>query len=166
MSAEAKAAAVGYLRGGWSPIPVKGRSKQTSLTELAPYLRRRATGDEISSWSWPGVGIVTGPVSGVLVLDVDGPEGEAVLKEHGHPITPRFCQLKISKARGRQSPRPLGRGRKLKRRLPSRSPRATSGNDTPSPDGSAPLRGDDAPAENAHKSDRTVLESVAPAPPT
>ena len=61
MSAEAKAAAVGYLRGGWSPIPVKGRSKQTSLTELAPYLRRRATGDEISSWSWPGMGIVTGP---------------------------------------------------------------------------------------------------------
>ena len=27
-------------------------------------------------------------MSGVLVLDVDGPEGEAVLKEHGHPATP------------------------------------------------------------------------------
>jgi hypothetical protein len=34
------------------------------------------------------VGIVTGPLSGILVLDVDGPEGEAELKKHGHPITP------------------------------------------------------------------------------
>ena len=88
MSAEFRAAADGYLRSGWSPIPVKGRSKQTSLTELAPYLRRPVTREELSSWAWPGVGIVTGAVSGVLVLDVDGPEGEAVLKEHGHPVTP------------------------------------------------------------------------------
>jgi len=84
----AKSAAAGYRRRGWAPIPVKGRSKEPNLAELAPYLGRRATGEEISSWTWPGVGIVTGPLSGVLVLDVDGPEGEAVLKEHGHPITP------------------------------------------------------------------------------
>ncbi len=35
-----------------------------------------------------GVGIVTGRLSGVLVLDVDGPEGQAELKKHGHPPTP------------------------------------------------------------------------------
>ncbi|MDP8952455.1 MAG: bifunctional DNA primase/polymerase, partial [Actinomycetota bacterium] len=81
-------AAARYIERGWSPIPVKSRSKQTSLAELAPYLRRPVTREELSSWSWPGVGIVTGPVSEVLVLDVDGPEGEALLKEHGHPITP------------------------------------------------------------------------------
>lgn len=77
-----------YLRRGWCPIPTKHRSKEPNLAELAPYLGRKATEEELSSWSWPGVGIVTGRLSELLVLDVDGPEGEAVLREHGHPITP------------------------------------------------------------------------------
>jgi putative DNA primase/helicase len=84
----AKAAAAAYRKTGWSPIPVKARSKATSLSRLAPYLERQATAEELESWSWPGVGIVTGPLSGVMVLDVDGPEGEAELQNHGHPITP------------------------------------------------------------------------------
>jgi len=84
----AKAAAVDYRRGGWCPIPIKRGSKQTALGQLAPYLNRPATQEELRSWSWSGVGIVTGPVSGVLVLDVDGPEGEAELQKHGHPATP------------------------------------------------------------------------------
>jgi putative DNA primase/helicase len=84
----AKAAAAGYRRGGWCPIPIKKRSKQTALGQLAPYLKRPATQEELGAWSWPGVGIVTGRVSGVLVLDVDGPEGEAELQKHGHPVTP------------------------------------------------------------------------------
>ena len=84
----AKAAAADYDRGGWCPIPIKKRSKQTALGQLAPYLNRRATKEELAAWAWPGVGIVTGPVSGVLVLDVDGPEGEEELRKHGHPVTP------------------------------------------------------------------------------
>ncbi len=84
----AKAAAADYERGGWCPIPIKKRSKQTALGQLAPYLNRRATKEELAAWAWPGVGIVTGPVSGVLVLDVDGPEGEVELRKHGHPVTP------------------------------------------------------------------------------
>ena len=84
----AKAAAADYYRGGWGPIPIKKASKQTALARLAPYLERRATADELRTWSWSGVGIVTGRVSGVLVLDVDGPEGEAELQRHGHPATP------------------------------------------------------------------------------
>jgi putative DNA primase/helicase len=84
----AKAAAADYDRGGWCPIPIKKRSKQTALGQLAPYLNRRATKEELAAWTWPGVGIVTGPVSGVLVLDVDGPEGEEELRKHGHPVTP------------------------------------------------------------------------------
>jgi putative DNA primase/helicase len=84
----AKAAAAGYHRGGWCPIPIKKASKQTALAKLAPYLERRATVEELRTWSWSGVGIVTGRVSGVLVLDVDGPEGEAELRKHGHPPTP------------------------------------------------------------------------------
>jgi putative DNA primase/helicase len=84
----AKAAAADYHRGGWCPIPIKKASKQTALARLAPYLERQATTAELRAWSWSGVGIVTGRVSGVLVLDVDGPEGEAELQKHGHPATP------------------------------------------------------------------------------
>jgi len=77
-----------YRRWGWAPIPTKPRSKEPDLRELQPYLARKATPEEIATWSWPGVGIVTGPLSGVLVLDVDGPEGEAELQKHGLPVTP------------------------------------------------------------------------------
>ncbi|MBA2713731.1 MAG: bifunctional DNA primase/polymerase, partial [Rubrobacteraceae bacterium] len=84
----AKAAATDYHRGGWCPIPIKKGSKQTALGQLAPYLERPATKEEVSSWAWSGVGIVTGRISGVLALDVDGPEGEAELQKHGHPVTP------------------------------------------------------------------------------
>ena len=86
--ADTTTAAVSYRRVGWAPIPIKDHSKQAALLQLAPYLNRPATKEELRSWSWPGVGIVTGPVSGILVLDVDGPEGEAELRKHGHPATP------------------------------------------------------------------------------
>jgi putative DNA primase/helicase len=85
---EATAAAVQYRRLGWNPIPIKERSKEPNLIQLAPYLSRRATRDELKAWEWPGVGVVTGPLSGVLVLDVDGEEGLAILEERGHPATP------------------------------------------------------------------------------
>src|SRR5215213_9623962 len=88
MNAAAKGGAVEYWRQGLSPIPIKARSKEPNLRELRPYLTRKATHEELGAWSWPGVGIVTGPPSGVLVLDVDGPEGEAELQAHGHPVTP------------------------------------------------------------------------------
>src|SRR5919199_3029313 len=88
MSAVARGEAAEYRRRGWSPIPIKLRSKEPNLRELRPYLTRKATQEELGAWSWSGVGIVTGPLSGVLVLDVDGPVGEAELKKHGHPATP------------------------------------------------------------------------------
>ena len=88
MSAAARGEAVEYRRRGWSPIPIKPGSKEPNLHELRPYLTRKATQEELGAWSWSGVGIVTGPVSGVLVLDVDGPEGEVELQKHGHPATP------------------------------------------------------------------------------
>lgn len=85
---EMKSNAVELRRRGWAPIPLKLASKQTSLGKLAPYLERPATKEELSSWSWSGVGVVTGPVSGLVVIDADGAEGEAELKRRGHPVTP------------------------------------------------------------------------------
>ena len=88
MSSAARNEATLYHRRGWCPIPVKERSKATSLVQLAPYLKRRATKEELNAWTWNGVGIVTGGLSGLLVLDVDGERGEEKLKELGHPVTP------------------------------------------------------------------------------
>ena len=88
MSPAARGEAAEYRRLGWSPIPLKERSKEPNLRELRPYLTRKATQEELGTWSWPGVGIVTGPLSGVLVLDVDGPEGAQELQRHGHQVTP------------------------------------------------------------------------------
>jgi hypothetical protein len=88
MNSAARAEAVTYRQRGWCPIPVKDRSKEPNLVELAPYLQRPATAEELRSWLWSGVSIVTGKLSGILVLDVDGPEGEEELKKHGHPGTP------------------------------------------------------------------------------
>ena len=84
----AEAAAADYRRVGWCPIPIQRGTKHPALDKLDPYLSRPATAEELRSWSWPGVGLVTGPVSGVLVLDVDGLEGESELKKYGHPATP------------------------------------------------------------------------------
>ena len=80
--------AVTYRSRGWHPIPIKVGSKQTSLPKLAPYLSKAATEEEFGSWTWPGVGIVTGILSGIVVLDADGPEGEAELRCRGHGMTP------------------------------------------------------------------------------
>src|SRR5215213_9907646 len=88
MNATARGEAAEYRRRGWSPIPIKERSKEPNLLELRPYLTRKATKEELNAWRWSGVGIVTGPVSGVLVLDVDGTEGEDELQKYGHPVTP------------------------------------------------------------------------------
>jgi putative DNA primase/helicase len=88
MSATARGEAAEYRRRGWSPIPIKEQSKEPNLVELEPYLNRTATTEELNSWAWSGVGIVTGRLSGVLVLDVDSAEGEAFLRKHGHPPTP------------------------------------------------------------------------------
>jgi hypothetical protein len=60
VSGSAKSEAALYHRRGWCPIPVKERSKATSLLQLAPYLKRRATKEELDAWTWGGVGIVTG----------------------------------------------------------------------------------------------------------
>jgi len=87
-TSEAHRAAADYRDRGWAPIPTKPRSKEPNLRELRAYLTRKATQEELAAWSWSGVGIVTGPLSGVLVLDVDGAKGEAELQKHGHPVTP------------------------------------------------------------------------------
>ncbi len=73
-----EAAALAYRRLGWSVIPLQPGEKLPKLPWQA-YQDRRADEEEIRSWfrRWPkiNVGIVTGPVSGLVVLDVDPRHG-------------------------------------------------------------------------------------------
>jgi len=78
------AAALWYVRQGYSVIPLQPRRKKP-LIEWRQYQEERAMAEQVKAWwqKWPNanVGIVTGEVSGVIVLDVDGPEGEATLRK-------------------------------------------------------------------------------------
>ena len=72
------AAALRYAARGWSVVPVERGGKRP----IVPWLklqRRRATGAEIEAWyaqrPEANVGIVTGAVSGLVVLDVDAQRG-------------------------------------------------------------------------------------------
>jgi len=79
------AAAARLLARGWSPIPLVPRDKRP-LLPWEPYRHRRPRPGELVAWRrrWPeaNVGVVTGVVSDLVVLDVDPDKGgEASLAE-------------------------------------------------------------------------------------
>jgi hypothetical protein len=93
-------AALQYAQNHWSVIPMRAYDKRP-LIKWQDYQQRRATEFEINEWyhRWPdaNVGIVTGSISGIVVLDIDpkhdGDKSLAVWeKEHG-PL-PRTAEVK------------------------------------------------------------------------
>jgi len=84
-------AALLYVIKGWSIIPLYPKNKHP-LIPWQEHQQRRATPKEIIAWwnRWPGanVGIVTGQASGLVVLDLDGPEAAQLAREKGLPVTP------------------------------------------------------------------------------
>jgi hypothetical protein len=74
------AAAISYAARGWSVIPMQTRGKRPLVTWLE-FQQRLAEPDEIDAWyrRWPdaNVGIVTGRISGLVVVDVDVAHGGA-----------------------------------------------------------------------------------------
>lgn len=76
--------ALEYARRGWSVIPV-GRDKKP-LVKWEPYQDVPASEESITEWwtKWPdaNLGIITGAVSGIVVVDIDSAEGEKSILEY------------------------------------------------------------------------------------
>ncbi len=84
-------AARAYLDRGWSVIPIRPREKRP-LIAWQQYQRRAPSVADVDAWfqRWPAanVGIVTGAVSGLVVVDIDPAHGgreslDALQREHG-----------------------------------------------------------------------------------
>jgi Bifunctional DNA primase/polymerase, N-terminal/Primase C terminal 1 (PriCT-1) len=77
-TSEVEAEAVAYLRRGWSVIPLQPASKLPAI-RWEEYQQRHADAETLAGWvrRWPqlNIGIVTGAVSGLAVLDVDPRHG-------------------------------------------------------------------------------------------
>lgn len=82
---------------GFSLIPVRA-GKKIPATQWARFQAQRATLEEISEWQRAGhnAGIVTGEISGVVVLDLDSEAALTAAADRGYPET-----LAVRTARGR-----------------------------------------------------------------
>lgn len=85
-------AALAYARRGWAVFPLQRRSKEPAVA--GAYKAATTDVGQVSTWwaRWPeaNIGLATGAVSGLWVLDIDGPEGEAsfaaLVQEHGNEL--------------------------------------------------------------------------------
>ena len=94
-----KRVALDYLHRGWSVIPMRRRDKRPAI-RWQDFQTARATEQEVQNWfsRWPedNVGIVTGAVSGLVVLDVDprhGGEESLKILEREHGSLPRTVEV-------------------------------------------------------------------------
>jgi len=76
-------AALHYCEKGFSVIPIRPDKKP--FIQWVDFQKRRATAEEIRAWwaKWPmaNVGIVTGEISGLLVIDCDNEEAYQKIQE-------------------------------------------------------------------------------------
>lgn len=64
-----------YVDNGWSILPVKPEEKRPYMTNWLQYMKNRATKQMVGNWftslSGAGIGVVTGRISNIIVLDVE-----------------------------------------------------------------------------------------------
>ena len=92
---DCQSAALRYLRRGWAVVPIAPGAKMP-LVPWEGYQDRAPDDAEVRGWyrRWPdaGVGIITGPVSHLVVLDVDprhgGEESLFAWQERWGPLPP------------------------------------------------------------------------------
>jgi hypothetical protein len=89
-----------YLGRGWSIIPIRPGDKRP-LVRWEEFQHRRANEAEVRGWfrTWPdaGIGVVTGAISDLVVIDVDLRHGgevglEELEREHGQLPTTVECR--------------------------------------------------------------------------
>ena len=87
-----------YRERGWSVVPIRPRDKRP-FARWRAYQARIATRAEIEAWyrghADAGVGIVTGSISGLVVLDIDpahGGDESLVALEHDHGPLPETVE--------------------------------------------------------------------------
>jgi len=84
-------AALEYLKQGFSVIPLEPHGKKPVIP-WTPYQGRKATEEEILEWfendKGYNIGIVTGAISGITVVDFDTAEAVQLAKERNFPVTP------------------------------------------------------------------------------
>jgi hypothetical protein len=88
MASSAREAALSYQRRGWSVMPIAPATKKP-IIKWEEFQRRLPTEQEIEQWwrQWPraGVGIITGKISNLIVLDVDtrkGADANAIYEQY------------------------------------------------------------------------------------
>ncbi len=81
-----------YKSEGFSVIPLIPKGKKPAITSWTEYQNRIATDDELEKWFGNGskynIGIVTGKISKIDVLDFDSQEAIQYAKNHKFPETP------------------------------------------------------------------------------
>jgi thymidine kinase len=77
-------AALDYQERGFSIIPI--RPDKRPYIKWEEFQKRRATKQEITAWwnKWPTamIGIVTGSISGIVVIDIDEPQGHDEIQKY------------------------------------------------------------------------------------
>jgi len=90
--------ALSYATRGFSLIPLVAKEKRP-LIAWEDHRRRKATEEEIKAWwsKWPdaNLGIVTGAISALVVIDLDNVEAKDKLKE----LIPGFDLLSVPRSR-------------------------------------------------------------------
>jgi archaellum biogenesis ATPase FlaH len=89
---ELQVIALSYRERGWSVIPIRARDKKPSLKSWKEFQSRLATLDEIDDWFSKGdcnIGILTGKISNLTVVDCDSEEAVALCGHLGIKPGPR-----------------------------------------------------------------------------
>jgi RecA-family ATPase len=91
--------ALSYISRGWSIIPLKGpksvKPKSPALKSWEGYQKKKPSISLVNDWfggKYPdlGVGVVCGPISGIVVLDIDGQDGVITVEETVEFVKDRY----------------------------------------------------------------------------
>ena len=75
-----------YVKNGWSVIPLRPKGKEP-LFPWKKYSEQRPSSEDLASWftaeATANIGIVTGAISQLIVVDIDSPEGLSYAQKNG-----------------------------------------------------------------------------------